>query len=544
MTQGPHRNVPVQGEDVRVSRPSCHGRDGVARWGRCRAVMAATSLMLVFVFATHARDRATQAAELYAAERYVEALPAYDELARESPGSAMAHLGVAAAAGELRQYGAAIEAYRRAIALLPEDRALMGKLANAYRANKQLDEAERWYRRAISANIGEPSARWHVGLAHVALARARLDEAVDYSERAIALDPSASAAYHHLGIALLRLNRLEPAGGAFAAAIARDAELAASHFALGQVATRRGDHAGAADAYRRAIALRPDEPNAHYALAQAAARTGDAEEARAALQRYRTAKAGQYREEALDFLRAEQWNAAIGRLRSALDLHPEYIEAAHDRAYCLLRAGELASARRAYVGILRQDVAYPQAEFYLAVTEHRLGDHTSAERRLLGVLERAPDFADGYRQLAVAREAMGDLAGAEEAFDAGIAQNDAWAPGYRWRGLVRYASGDAPGAESDLRRAIELSPEAPFAHESLARLLAVEGRDLPEALRLATHAAETVATPTHLATLALAHHLLGQRDLAEQALAEALLIAPDDAHVNAVRQRLLRSPEE
>ena len=497
-----------------MPRRSCHGRDGVARWGGFCAVMATTSLTFTVVLATHAQDKAPQAAELYAAEQYVEALRAYDELARESPESPMAHLGAAAAAAELRQYGTAIEAYRRAMELLPGDRALMGKLANAYRANGQLDEAERWYRRAISAGSDEVSPEWHVGLALVALARGRLDEAVDYCERAIALDPSASAAYHSLGIALLQLNRLQQAHDAFAAAIARGDKLAAAHFALGQVATRRRDHVSAADAYRRAIALRPDEPNAHYALAQAAARTGEAEEARAALQRYRMVKARQYREEALDFLRAEQWHAAVGKLRSALDLHPEYIEAAHDWAYCLLRAGELVSARRAYLGILRQDVASPQAEFYLAVTEHRLGDHTSAERRLLSVIERGPGFADAYRQLAAVREAMGDLAGAEEAFDAGIARNEAWAPGYRWRGLVRYARGDAPGAESDLRRAIELSPEAPFAYESLARLLAEEGRDLPEALRLARRAAETMATPTHLATLALVRHVLGQRALA------------------------------
>ena len=483
----------------------------------------------------------TQANALYAAGQYVDALGAYDVLAENHPDVAAAHLGVAAAAGELRQYAMAAAAFTRALPLLPTDAALRGRLADAYRANRQFDAAERWYEEAISLGAARPSERWHVGLALVELARGRAATAVAHCDRAIEINPASRLARHTLGTTLLRLGRLDAASAALGRALSIDPVRADTHFALGQVATRRGDHAEALTRYTGAVELDATRPAYHYALAQAALRTGTQHAALQSLALYRATKAQQYREKAADYRRAEQWAAAAGLLRDALDLDPTAIEAAHEHAYCLLRMGELSAARAAYTRILSGDVYSPPAEFYMAVTEHRLGDSAAAETRLRGVIELAPDFADGYWQLAVVREAMGNLAGAETALDAGLARNEDWAPGYRWRGLVRQGRGDTRGAEDDFRRAIQLAPDTPYPYESLARLLANEGSDLTEALSHARHAVELTPTPTHLATLALVYHLLGQVGPASDAVGDALRQAPNDAYVTSISDRLGRA---
>ena len=174
----------------------------------------------------------------------------------------------------------------------------------------------------------------------------------------------------------------------------------------------------------------------------------------------------------------------------------------------------------------------------IAAAAVRLGRHDEAEVKLLEVISSTPDTPESYRQLAWVRRAQGDLPGAEDAFTMGLARNSKWAPGYWWRGSVRRQMGAESGAESDFRRAIQLTPDAPFPRESLARLLLETGGDLAEARKHAASAVRKVASPQHRATLALIYDALGMPDDASTEIERAYREAPSNERVAAAREQI------
>ena len=100
---------------------------------------------------------------------------------------------------------AAIECYRRALALRPGIRA-HNNLGSALRAGGRLEEAEAALARAIELRPSYASALANIGL--VRQERARYAEALEMYDRAIAADPTHAAAHGNRAMLLLLLGRL------------------------------------------------------------------------------------------------------------------------------------------------------------------------------------------------------------------------------------------------------------------------------------------------------------------------------------------------
>ena len=364
------------------------------------------------------------------------------------------------------------------------------------------------------------------------------DAAAHYRD-ALTSDPNQTIATHNLGVALLKLNQLDAADEAFAAALSVDANNARAVFARGQIAARRGHRPAAAQFYGLASEMRPDEPTFHHARAQTLRRLGRTPEAEEALRRYRATKAALYRADGRRFMSQELWVDALAHLTKAVETDADDLDSLADRAYCLLKTGESALAVREYERVLAARPGATEAAFHLAVALHHLGRNEDSESRLLEVIARAPDVPETYRQLAWTRRALGRLTGAEEAFTMGLARNEKWAPGYWWRGGVRREIGDEAGAEADFRRSIQLTPEVPFPRESLARLLLETGGDLSQARTHARYAARKVGSPAHRTTLALVYHALGMADEAATEIEQAYATAPEVERVASARRRIL-----
>ncbi len=480
-----------------------------------------------------------EAERLFREGDHVASLALYAALAEEHPELPPAQIGRAASASRLAKYAEAAAAYEAAVRLLPDDPLLEGELADSYRGVKRYDDAEAWYHRALG-NAGEAPhrTRWHFGLGLIDSAAGRYSAAVAHYLDALAINPVLPIARHNMGVAFLKMNRLAEADAAFVAALSVDPENVRAVFARGQSAARNGDRVAAAELYGRATELQPDEPTFHHAHAQMLRRMGDADGADAALGRYRSTKAAQYRAESREFMAQGQWVDALAHLNKAYETDPTDIDSLTDRAYCLLRSGESELARREYERVLAARPGAARATFHLAVALYHLGRHDEAEVKLLEVISSTPDTPESYRQLAWVRRAQGDLPGAEDAFTMGLARNSKWAPGYWWRGSVRRQMGAESGAESDFRRAIQLTPDAPFPRESLARLLLETGGDLAEARKHAASAVRKVASPQHRATLALIYDALGMPDDASTEIERAYREAPSNERVAAAREQI------
>jgi tetratricopeptide (TPR) repeat protein len=487
-------------------------------------------------------------------QKWEEARQLYERLAQEFPQIPNAHLGAGISAEILADYPQAIAAFHKAIELIPNEPFLQGKLADAYRKNQQLDEAEKWYKNAVESATtirgvggvgGAPLASWYMGLGLIETFRGNHEKGRQYYIASVLIDPNSVVSYQNLGSALLKLNRLDEADATFQEALEKDNKMALAIFGRGQVAAKRRRLDLARDFYLRAAELEPDNPLFHYALSQILFRLKDPKGGQKALNRYRRAKAEVYLRESHQLLKRERWKEALAPLQKAVEVDPTFIAAMEDKAYVQMRLGDFDAAKKGYEQILKSEPALPasiKAQLNLGIIESELGNLETSESIFLDIIRKAPDFPDSYPHLAQLRERKGDLAGAEAVFDLGIQREAQWAPGYWWRGQIRQKRGNIAGAEADFRQAITLAPNISFPKNSLARLLAEERRHLDEALKLAQAAVKADPIPEHRATLALVYYSLNKMEEAQREIEKAYQDNPKHPDIQSIRSRILNLP--
>ncbi len=490
----------------------------------------------------------------FEAEEWREALQLYQRLAEAAPELPIVHIGIGDAAAKLKDYPIAIAAFQRALALqrlstepqgditkLRLQILVQAKLAAAYHRNKQLDEADIWFQKAVKGAGSDTPAAWYVALGQIETERGNLEQARRYYIVAVQLHPDTTAAYNNLGHVLLKLNRIDEADAVFREALVQDETLASAAFGRGDVGLRRGQLAVARRFYEHAIRYAPREPVFHKSLANVLRDMGDAKEATAAETRYRRTLAERYLRQAHRFIQEKQLRRALEALGKALDADDTFAPVLKAYAYVQMQLGELTSARQAYQRVLTIEPASRQALLHLGMIAAKFGDQTTAVSHYLTLIQQEPDFMNAYVQLANVHESVGDLEAAGQALTMGIQYEPMWAPGYLWRGKIYQKQKAFELAETDFRRAIRLAPDVPFPKEALASLLAWENRDLDEALALAETVIKNDGQPAHRATLALVYYRLNRFSDARREIKNAFTQAPDDPYILKVHSEILKT---
>ena len=110
--------------------------------------------------------------------------------------------------GDLKQ---AVEHYRRAADIAPEDLPTLLHLAQAQLNLNRPDLAEPLFKEAISRDPYPSSASALVGLGKIALSRNDPGEAIEYFETAVSMQPEASSIHYPLAMAYRQIGDLEKA---------------------------------------------------------------------------------------------------------------------------------------------------------------------------------------------------------------------------------------------------------------------------------------------------------------------------------------------
>ena len=486
------------------------------------------------------------------AEEWHEALRLYQALTKQAPEFSIVYIGEGDAAAKLKDYPTAITAFQRALQLLstqPQGNitisrlqlTVQAKLAAAYHRNKQLDEADMWFQKAVKGAGEDAPAAWYVALGQIETERGNLEQARRYYIVAVQLHPETTAAYNNLGHVLLKLNRLDEADAVFREALTQDQTLASAAFGRGEVGARRGRFAVAQRFYERAIQHAPDEPVFHKSLADVLRNIGNNGEAEVAEARYRRMLAERYRRQAHWFIEKRQPRRALTPLQKAIEADETFIPALKDYAYVQMQLGEFAEAKQSYQRVLTIEPNSRQALLHLGMIETHLGNQAAAVSHYLALIQHEPDFMDTYVQLANLYERVGDLQAAEHALTMGIQHEPTWAPGYLWRGKIYEKQERSGMAETDFRRAIHLAPDVPFPKEALASLLATENKELAEALTLAEMALKSDDQPTHRATLAFVYYRLNRISDARREIEIAFVQAPKHPYILKIRSEILKT---
>ena len=492
------------------------------------------------------------AQQAFQAEQWQEALRLYRALAEQAPDVPIVHIGEGDTAAKLKDYPTAITAFQRALQHLSTHQQadisvarlqfiVQAKLGAVYHRNKQLEEADMWFQKAVKGAGEDAPVAWYVALGQIETERGNLEQARRYYIVAVQLYPETTAAYNNLGHVLLKLNRIDEADAVFREALTQDETLASAAFGRGEVGKRRGQFDVARRFYEHAAQHAPHEPTFHKSLADALRSSGNSEAAEAAEARYRRTLAERYLRQAHWFIEQQQLQRALEPLKQALETDGTFIPALKDYAYVQMQLGELSVAQQTYQRVLTVEPTSRQALLHLGMIEAKLGDVPNAAAHYLTLIKHNPDFMDTYVQLANLHENSGDFAAAEQALTMGIQHEPTWAPGYLWRGKIYQKQRASDLAETDFRRAIQLAPDVPFPKEALAALLATENKKLAEALILAETVVKSDNRPVHRATLAYVYYRLNRIPDAQREIEVAFTQDSKHPYVLNIRSQILKS---
>jgi arylsulfatase A-like enzyme/Tfp pilus assembly protein PilF len=170
----------------------------------------------------------------------------------------------------------AIEAYKRALALKPDDEVAMLDLANAYRSRGRTGDAAaalEIFRGGLKANPRNPQAWYQLATLYLDLGREK-DAETTFRE-ALKANPKMGAAYNALGALAYQRGDLQSAERLVRQGLELEADVRTGRFNLARILEDRGQLDAAEKLYRSELDTYPDHGRAHFNLAQLLRQRGD-----------------------------------------------------------------------------------------------------------------------------------------------------------------------------------------------------------------------------------------------------------------------------
>ena len=221
-----------------------------------------------------------EASALAGQRRFAEALPLYRKILADDPGMSDVWLQLAQVSQRAGDDAGAAGAFKRALALTPNDSGAVLALGNLLLRLRRLDDAEAHARLALKP---APAAA-HELLARIALVRGDGAGAEREAALAHAADPALPLPLYVKGLRLHHAGRFAEALPAFQEAIAllagRTIQLNGLHYYTGDTLAQLNRYAEAEAEFDKELALFPDNLNARASLAMLNVATGREERVR------------------------------------------------------------------------------------------------------------------------------------------------------------------------------------------------------------------------------------------------------------------------
>jgi tetratricopeptide (TPR) repeat protein len=167
---------------------------------------------------------------------------------------------------------------------------------------------------------------------------------------------------------------------------------------------------------------------------------------------------------------------ALGHLRQAVALAPEFAEAWINLGAVLLERKQPEDARKAFDTALRLEPGSAVTLFRLGSVRLEHGDLDQAVAEFDAALRIDPTHADAHNSLGVARLRQGNPAGALVEFETALRLEPQHADAHSNLALALMRTGKLPQATAEFEQALRLNPRHADAHASLGALLAQSGR--------------------------------------------------------------------
>lgn len=277
---------------------------------------------------------------------------------------------------------AAIETYRQAITLAPDDWVRHEKFARLLEAGGELAEAEQQWRRVTE--LVPHHEQGFYGLANMLDAQGKTAEAIRYFRQSVLRRPDLYEARNGLGLALASQGQVAEAMTQFQAAIRKKPDFAEARVNLGQLLAQQGKTDEAMAQYQAALRFNSNSVAAHINLGKLFAGQGRA-------------------------------NEAIAHYREALRVKPESAVAHYNLANALTGQGSAESLSH-YAEAVRLKSDFAEARFNLGLGLAKEGRTAAALTQFQEVVRLRPEFVEGHLNYGVALAKVGRLEEAIEQF--------------------------------------------------------------------------------------------------------------------------------
>ena len=364
-------------------------------------------------------------------------------------------------------------------------------------------------------------------------------------EHAIAVTGHNDVAHYNLGVTLANKGLLDEAIPHYEAAARFSPEDPEPHDGLGYVLASKGKIVEAIEQYREALRLDPCDARAHNNLGNLLAKQGHAEEA---LQHFTEslrldAKNPEARNNlGIALAKQGRLDEAISQFQEVTRVNPDHAGAHRSLGLALAAQQKLEAAADEYRHVLRLRPDDARARAALGGLLVQQGRLDGAIEQLTEAVRSDVNDSESHYLLGLAFARKKDWIAAGQHFRSALALDPKSAAACYQLGLLSMIELKPGLAIEHWRQAARLDPKWPEPLNNLAWILAThpdsELRDGPEAVRLATRAAELSATnnPGILDTLAAAYAETGRFAEAIKAIQEALELAETAHATNAVAE--------
>lgn len=187
-------------------------------------------------------------------KKYDDAVPAWKKALALDPEDPRAHDNLGVALAETGKLDEAVEQYRKSLALNPGSSHTHNNLGTALAEKGMLDEAFQHFEKAVELNPDNASAQINMGNA-LSLKKEQLPEALIHLRKGVELDPDSASGQNDLGIALARTNSLDESIIHLQKAVASSPDAVDYRYNLGRVLAAKGNFSDALTQFERASNL-------------------------------------------------------------------------------------------------------------------------------------------------------------------------------------------------------------------------------------------------------------------------------------------------
>ncbi|MBF0358927.1 MAG: tetratricopeptide repeat protein [Magnetococcales bacterium] len=296
---------------------------------------------------TDSEDEIKQGLEFHKSAQLDRAIECYKTALEIQPENIVALINMGAALQALNRLDRAVTCYRKAIAINTSIALPHYNLGNALQEQGELDAAVKSYQKAIA--LKTDYAESYGNLANTLEKLGKFDKAVENYQKALAIKPDYAEAHFNLGNTFKKQLKLDEAVKSYQKALAIKPNFAEAHCNLGNTMQEQERLEAAISCYQKALTIKPNYGSAHSNFANALSKQGKIE---AALAHHKKAitinpdSAEAFSNYGSYLLDQARFSEASEILQKAIALDAEHVRTQYNMGFVNLALGKLSEGWR------------------------------------------------------------------------------------------------------------------------------------------------------------------------------------------------------